>query len=62
MFVTGLIRKRTTAEEAEDEGSSEEDEEDLKKVETYSTFRFSEVKRNLDSIISFLESDPQYNK
>jgi hypothetical protein len=31
-------------------------------VETCARFKFSEVKQNLDSIISFVDSDRQYNK
>jgi hypothetical protein len=41
---------------------SEEDEEDEKKEETCENLRFSEVKQNLDPIISFVDSNPQYNK
>jgi hypothetical protein len=49
-------------QQGEADGSSEEDEEDEKKEETCVKFRFPEVKQNLDSIIGFVDSNPQYNK
>jgi hypothetical protein len=44
--------------QAEEDGSSEGDEDD-EKEKTCSTSKFSAVK---DSIISFMDSNPQYNK
>jgi hypothetical protein len=41
---------------------AEEDEQDEKKEETCAKLKFSGVKQNFDSIISFVDCNPQYNK
>jgi hypothetical protein len=53
--------KEKIAQQAEKNGSSEEDEEDEKKEETCAKLKFLEVKQNLDSIISSVDSNPQYS-
>jgi hypothetical protein len=40
----------------------EEGEEDEKKEETCAKINFSGIKQNLDTIISLVDSNPQYNK
>jgi hypothetical protein len=48
------------APQAEEDGSSEEYEEDEKKEYTCEKFKLSEVKQNMDFVISFVDSHPQY--
>jgi hypothetical protein len=55
------LTEEETAQQAEEDGSSGEDGEGKKKEEMCAKFKFSEVKRNLDSIICFVDSNPQYN-
>jgi hypothetical protein len=74
MFVTGLIKTRRTSDTKISlkkklhsklkgtDGLSVEDEEDENKEEKCGKFKFSEVKQNLDPIISFVDFNPQYNK
>jgi hypothetical protein len=66
MFVPGLRRLRR----ASDTKISSEKKlhmlkrtgEDGKKEETCANFKFSEVKQNLNSIVSFVDSNPQCNE
>jgi hypothetical protein len=73
--MTGLIKMRRTSDikispkkkkkkqhQTGGNGLNGEDEEDERKEETCGKFRFSDVKQNLVSIISFVDCNPQYNK
>jgi hypothetical protein len=53
------LTEEESAQQPEEDGSSEEDEA---KEETCAKFKFSEVKQNLDSVISFVDPNPQHNK